>query len=54
MVRKQVQDLLALQEIDLHIRDLNMRLKTIEQERRKVVASFEVAKRRLSEAKHEM
>ncbi len=52
MIKKSIQDLLALQELDLRIRNLEIRYKTIPVERAKLVAEFDVVKKALAEAKN--
>lgn len=44
-MKKAVQDLLTLQEVDMRIRDLNIRLQTIPGERAKIVAEFDTVRK---------
>ena len=50
-MRQYIKDLLALQEVDLRIRDLKTRLASIPAERAKLVAEFEVVRKGLDKAK---
>lgn len=50
-MKKSIQDLLALQTVDIRIRNLEIRYKTIPVERGNLVAEFEVVKKALAAAK---
>ncbi|MBO5695830.1 MAG: hypothetical protein J6S98_10565, partial [Lentisphaeria bacterium] len=50
-MKKSIRDLLALQAVDIRIRNLEIRYKTIPGERAALVAEFEVVKKALAAAK---